>query len=125
MRPRQRYLFSGVVRALCVISLILVAFAHHPEFALDSNAAAATVVFPDGSVAVICLSGQEDDGKHSVADHCEFCRIAGSVALPELSGEFEPCDVVARSWILFPNDATTVRQTASVNPPTRGPPLHT
>jgi hypothetical protein len=70
---------SGLVRMLCALSLLLVAFAHKP---LVSSAAAsayvgvdvADFILPDGTLPDLCLGGEEE-GHHSAFNHCEACRI--------------------------------------------------
>lgn len=75
-----------MVRMLCALSLLLVAFAHKP---LISSAAAsaytgvdvAEFILPDGTLPDLCLS-DEEDGHHSALNHCEACRIIASADLP-------------------------------------------
>ena len=77
---------TGLVRMLCAVSLLLVAFAHKP-IVVSATASAyqgaeiADYVLPDGTLPDICLTGEED-GHHSTASHCEACRIVSSVDLP-------------------------------------------
>ena len=83
---RQLISRSGLVRIVCALSLLLVAFAHKP---LVSSAAAsayagvdvADFILPDGTLPDLCLGGEED-GHHSAFNHCEACRIFASVDLP-------------------------------------------
>lgn len=122
MKPRQQHLLSGFVRFFCVLSLILVAFAHRPAFAYDPDAAAASFVFPDGSVAVNCLGGSGKNGRHDASKHCEFCRIAGSAAMPALSGDFEYCAMPDRAWLPTPGREAFVRPALVLAAAPRGPP---
>lgn len=77
---------SGLVRMLCALSLLLVAFAHKP---LTTSAAAsayvgvdvADFILPDGTLPDLCLGGEED-GHQSAFNHCEACRIIASVDVP-------------------------------------------
>jgi hypothetical protein len=66
---------TGLVRMLCALSLLLVAFAHKPLI-LSATASAyagvdiAEFVLPDGTLPDLCLDGEEDS-HHSVSNHCE------------------------------------------------------
>jgi hypothetical protein len=124
MKSRQRKALAGLVRAVCALSLILVAFAHRPALAYDAAAAAAAVVFPDGSVAANCLTGQDGDGNGSAGSGaCEFCRIAGAIASPAPPDVFESCAVPVRAFFPLPDDDEVIREAFSANAPPRGPPL--
>ena len=123
MRPRQRNRLSVPVRALCVLSLILAAFAHRPAFAYDQDATAISFVFPDGSVASNCLGDPEGGGNPGVGDPCEFCRIAGAAATPA-----PPCGVAisivfARLQSPKPGNDMPVRQAFTISTAPRGPPF--
>jgi DUF2946 family protein len=77
---------SGLVRMFCVLSLLLVAFAHKPLISSAAASAyvgvdAADFILPDGTLPDLCLGGEED-GHHSTFNHCEACRIFASVDLP-------------------------------------------
>ena len=107
---RHSHIASGVatfgggglllVRLMIVIALALTAFAHR---AAPVNAPPATdflaYALPDGSLPVICLTGNgEKDGDHHQGNAaCEFCRIAGAIAVavpPALHGA--PIDAAKR-----------------------------
>ena len=54
---------SGLVRMLCALSLLLVAFAHRP-LALEtvpslSSADVASFMLPDGTLPDLCLTGEK------------------------------------------------------------------
>ncbi|AKI01404.1 hypothetical protein IMCC20628_02708 [Hoeflea sp. IMCC20628] len=117
---------SGLVRMLCALSLLLVAFAHKP---LISSAAAsayagvnvADYVLPDGTLPDLCLDG-EGTGKHGVASPCEACRIVSSVDLPS------PLDVFVINRRIAPAEPVRARN-IGFTPPVlqssaspRGPP---
>ena len=80
-RGRGRLL---LVRLVVIVALALTAFAHR---AAPVNAAPATdflaYALPDGSLPVICLTdnGQKDGDHHQGNAACEFCRIAGAIAV--------------------------------------------
>lgn len=73
------------VRAICTIALMLTAFAHKPvALANYDGGNLAAYVLPDGSLPILCLTDLDGDGRpDGVSTHCEFCRIASSVDLPE------------------------------------------
>ena len=122
MNSRQRNALTGIVRALCALSLVLISFAHRPALAYNADPAAA-FVFPDGSVALNCLTGRDGDGKGSSGSGpCEFCRIAGAIASPAPPDVFESCSVSVRAYAPLPDDDDVVRQAFFANAPPRGPP---
>jgi len=123
MKSRQRNVLNGVVRALCALSLILISFAHSPASAFDAEAVATAYVFPDGSVAVNCLTGQDDGNGSAGTATCEFCRIAGAIASPMPPDTFESCAVSVRADYPLPDDDEVIRQAFSANAPPRGPPF--
>ncbi|MCY0094236.1 hypothetical protein [Hoeflea ulvae] len=84
--PRRMIMRSALVRIVCALSLMLVAFAHKPLVSSSAAAAYASVdvadyILPDGTLPDLCLTG-EGTGKHAVASACEACRIVSSVNLP-------------------------------------------
>jgi hypothetical protein len=74
------------VRILCALALVFVAFAHQPVSASPASAIdLAAYTLPDGSVPVLCLDGEVDQGAHKSSWHgngCEACRLSVSVILP-------------------------------------------
>ena len=71
------------LRAVNALALILVAFAHAPiDLRAGEFQQAALQAFPDGSVPVICVSGQageQDQHPHHHAP-CDACIVSGSMA---------------------------------------------
>lgn len=73
-----------LVRLLIILALALTAFAHR---AAPDNAPPATdflaYALPDGTLPVLCLteSGDADSDHHKGSAACEFCRIAGAIAV--------------------------------------------
>jgi len=87
--------FRLLIHFLCICALVLTAFAHRaPAFAETQLVQTAAYVLPDGSRPTLCVTvADEVGGSHPVSHQyqsCEFCRIAGSVALPLPSGIAEP-----------------------------------
>ena len=96
----------SLIRILCVVSLILLSFAHQPvglnstytptgaDYALsvaqqqtdNPPFALRSITLPDGSVVVICASDGSDypAGPHhsELMASCEACRISASIILP-------------------------------------------
>ena len=72
------------LRILCAMLLVSAGLAHQPVMAKPLQVRdLAIYVLPDGSVADLCVPG--DDGKPGkVMWHgCEACRIASSILVPE------------------------------------------
>ena len=84
---------ARLVRILCAIALLCVGFAHKPvvvEAALAPSEIAAYTL-PDGTLPVLCLPGDDGDGKtksHDPGTGCEVCRLASSMVVPQ------PCDTI-------------------------------
>ena len=77
-----RQIWTGTVRALCVLALLSLAFAHKPPNVMAAVIATASLQLPDGSYADLCVG---DHGvKHSSANpQCEACRLSAAALLPE------------------------------------------
>lgn len=78
---------TGLVRMLCALSLLLVAFAHQPLSITETLSAykdvnVADYILPDGTLPELCLTGEGDGPHHARVTHCEACRIVASVDLP-------------------------------------------
>ena len=115
-----------MVRMLCVLSLLLVAFAHKPLLSSAEASAYAGVdvaefVLPDGTLPSLCLDG-EQDGHHSVASHCEACRIVSSVDLPSPFDGYVVIRLSAAAELSVPQDARFTRPFLRANASPRGPP---
>lgn len=113
------------LRASIVVALVFFSFAHTPvDFSSSQPHDLSASVLPDGSLLDLCFgtggAGTEDEAGH--ADVCEFCKIAGSVALamPDRSGK--PA-YAAKVQPLFPPEAKHVVSLAwRLLPPKQGPP---
>lgn len=120
---------TGLVRMLCALSLLLVAFAHRP-LALDDAASVASsvelaaFVLPDGTLPDLCLTG-EDDARHSAANHCEACRIVSSVDLPSPLGGYVITRWFADAELAVPQDARLAYPALRPGASPRGPPTFT
>lgn len=118
---------KGIVRVLCALSLLLVAFAHKPLVSPATASAYAGVdvaefVLPDGTLPDICLTGEDDGPHHFAGNHCEACRIVSSVDLPP---PFDGYLVIRRSAAAeqtAPQDVRFTRPFLRANASPRGPP---
>ncbi len=63
------------------LALLLSAFAHRP-MAAAAGLDAAAYALPDGSLQSFCLPG-DGETKNGSASGCEFCRLAGTMLVPE------------------------------------------
>ena len=117
---------SGLLRMLCALSLMLVAFAHRPLALTDSastysNVDVAAFVLPDGTLPDLCLD-DEKSGHHSAASHCEACRIVSSVDLPAPFDGYVVTRWFAAAELALPQDATFVYPALRPGASPRGPP---
>lgn len=76
---------AWAVRLACTLALVLVAFAHRPATTGPVPAPElAAYMLPDGTLPDLCITSSGTDGPvHHHERPCEFCRIAGAIALPE------------------------------------------
>ncbi|MEQ9345518.1 MAG: hypothetical protein RIG26_03650 [Thalassospira sp.] len=84
--PALRSRVQITVRILCVIALMLVGVSHKlASFGPIPDSDLASFALPDGTLPVLCLSGQisDPDNNAGLLDSCEFCRIASAVILPD------------------------------------------
>lgn len=75
-----------MVRILCVTALMLAGVSHKlASFGPVPDADLANYALPDGTLPVLCLSGQasDPDNNTGLLETCEFCRIAAAVILPD------------------------------------------
>lgn len=118
---------SGWVRMLCVLSLVLVAFAHKPLDVSHQLEAYAGVDFtayilPDGTLPDLCLTGEGEDSHHAGNSHCEACRIASSVDLPLPFSGLEITDISQGAKPTFRQGVRISRLMLRPGASPRGPP---
>jgi len=121
---------TGLVRMLCALSLLLVAFAHKPLALNDaarviSSVDLASYVLPDGTLPDLCLTGEENDPRHAAANHCEACRIVSSVDLPSPLGGYVITRWFAAAELALPRDARLAYSALRHGASPRGPPSFT
>lgn len=123
---RRFFSGTGLVRMLCALSLLLVAFAHKP-LTLAAAASAydgvniAEFVLPDGTLPDLCLS-DEEDGHHSTYNHCEACRILASADLPSPVGASVVNLLRSTAGLKRPSDVRFARSFLRPDASPRGPP---
>lgn len=120
---------TGLVRMLCALSLLLVAFAHKPLASTDAgsnyaDAEIASFVLPDGTLPEICLTN-EDSGRHAAANPCEACRLSASVDLPSRLDIFAINLWFAAAELAVPEDARFIYPALRPGASPRGPPSFT
>lgn len=118
---------AKMVRILCAIALLCLGLAHRApvvETAIPLSEIA-SYSLPDGTIPVLCLPSQDDDGKHHSRDFntgCEVCRITASVLLPAPADSIGQAIAVATQMQLpIPREAF-YRQLFPPNASPRGPP---
>ena len=93
------------VRILCVIALVLGGVSHKlASFGPVPDADLANYALPDGTLPVLCLSGQVSDPENSAGllETCEFCRIAAAVILPDNPSVPERIEFTTRVFAHLP-----------------------
>jgi len=120
---------SGLVRMLCALSLLLVAFAHNPPISAATASAYADVnvadyLLPDGTLPDLCLDS-EGSGKHAGVGNCEACRIVSSVDLPSPFDGYVINRWIAAADLVVPQDARFTRPALRPSASPRGPPSFT
>lgn len=116
-----------MVRMLCALALLLVAFAHKPVGVAATVSAYAGVnvadyILPDGTLPDLCLTGDGDHQHHAGANPCEACRIVSSVDLPSPFDGFLVNRRPAAAQLTVPQGASPVASGLRPAAPTRGPP---
>ena len=122
MRLKRTYA-SLPLRVLCVLALVIAAFAHRP--AIGSVADTSDLVaytFPDGTLPVLCGGAADNPGKHAGGTSCEFCRIAGAVLMPAPPEDYAYCPSLAALEAVIVHDEPTRRRLFPPSAPPRGPP---
>lgn len=73
-----------VTRILCAFGMFMLGLGHQMPQAADApDYASAAYALPDGTVASLCVTVVDSDGKTlPMKPGCEVCRLAASVLLP-------------------------------------------
>ncbi|MDF1608536.1 hypothetical protein PZ897_10145 [Hoeflea sp. YIM 152468] len=122
---------TGLVRLVCALSLLFVAFAHIP---LSANASAVALQFayadvdisdfilPDGTLADLCLRG-EGSGEQALGSDCDACRIVSAFDLPVLLGGYLANRISAQVLLAPGQSELAPRQVLRPGASPRGPPV--
>jgi hypothetical protein len=78
--PRTATSLSGYLRLICVFALMMIGFAHQPMSAAASSSMP-VYTFPDGSVATLCLPGDDSMPKQTAGGRCEACCLVNAALL--------------------------------------------
>lgn len=123
-----RRITGYLVRGLCALALVLVAFAHQPAAVSGipgtRTADLSAYALPDGSPPQLCISGLSDSGETGfVLGPCEFCRIAGTFLLPPPTCVPQPLVRAVAVDLSPPHHDRPVLTGHRPDAPLRGPPL--
>ena len=77
---------GGVLRILCAIALLSLAFAHKPPQVMAAAYATVSLQLPDGTYADICV-GDTAAKYPLVRSYCEVCALAATALLPAPAGD--------------------------------------
>ncbi|MDR6821118.1 hypothetical protein J2X76_006319 [Neorhizobium sp. 2083] len=128
MVTRSNLSVQWVVRALCVLALLFVGFAHKPlnlDYHSIPASELAAYTLPDGTLPVLCLPSEDGKTKHDGHDlgsGCEACRLTASVLLPA-PADMAGAPIVRESERMVPvRSEAFYRQLFPPNTAPRGPP---
>lgn len=123
-------IMARFVRIICALALMCVAFSHRAPAGFVTQSSLpieelAQYVLPDGTLPVLCVTGEDKDPKqqhHLGGTDCEACRLNGSTTIPS------PVDLTGvlvlreRDTIVASRVEAHYRQTFPPNSFPRGPP---
>ncbi|ACM40214.1 MULTISPECIES: hypothetical protein [Rhizobium/Agrobacterium group] len=121
---------AKLVRIICAIALLCVGFSHKTPVieSVIPLSEVASYTLPDGTLPVLCLPTQDDNGKHHSHDlgtGCEACRITASIVLPTPADSIGQAIVVATEIHIPIRREAFYRQLFPPNASPRGPPTGT
>ncbi|MCM2474936.1 hypothetical protein HGO38_15750 [Rhizobium sp. CG5] len=113
--------WSGMLRTLCAVALLSLAFAHKPPQVMAAAFETVSLQLPDGSYADLCIS--EAGTKHPLINQfCEACMLSSTALLPTP----DPNGWLLSSFASLQNSAATASEIpvalAVDHPRSRGPP---
>lgn len=73
---------SGFLRLICVLALMMVGFAHQPMAVAAPSASLPVYTLPDGSVATLCIPGEDSSPRQAASRMCEACCLVNAALLP-------------------------------------------
>lgn len=80
--PATAARLSGFLRLICVIALMMVGFAHQPMAVAAPTASMPVYTLPDGSVATLCVPGEDSSQKQATGRMCMACCLVNVALLP-------------------------------------------
>lgn len=113
--------WSGLLRTLCAVAFLSLAFAHKPPQVMAAAFETVSLQLPDGTYADLCIG--EAGTKHPLATQfCEACMLSASALLPTP----DPHGWLLSSFASLRNSAATPSDVpvalAVDRPRSRGPP---
>ena len=111
-----------VLRMLCAVAILSLAFAHRPPEVMAAALQTASLQLPDGSLAELCVG--EKAVKHPQANPlCEACRLSAAAVLPGPDNHFWLISFFA-SLSNVPRSATGMAVAVALEQArARGPPI--
>ncbi len=117
------------VRLLCVLALMLVAFAHKPvDIASAEELLLAEYVLPDGSYPVLCITDHAVD-KNDRSQHlhnsniCDACRISSAFLCPAPTASSGAAPIMALAHAVVPSQPVLRRDIYPPSAPPQAPPF--
>lgn len=80
--PSALTTLSGYLRLICVIALVMVGFAHQPTAMAAPGNSLPVYTLPDGSVATLCVPGEDAPQKQAGRGMCVACCLVNTALLP-------------------------------------------
>lgn len=80
---------AGWLRIACAVALLCLGFAHMPPSAGEARSSSlelAHYAFPDGSLPVLCLPGDDGGVPGDMGAGCAACRLSADIVLPAPGG---------------------------------------
>jgi hypothetical protein len=116
--PATAARLSGFLRFICVIALMMVAFAHQPVTVAASGTSLPAYTLPDGSVATLCIPGEDTSPKQAGRGMCVACCLVNAALLP-------PPPSIGGLAVFHPNEVKVFvrehRMAEALYPPSSGP----
>ncbi|SMC81981.1 hypothetical protein [Rhizobium sp. RU36D] len=81
MAKRTARMATVMLRMICALAVVLLAFAHKPPETVAAIVQNVTLQLPDGSYADLCI-GDHATEHPEMARYCEVCVLCHSIALP-------------------------------------------
>jgi hypothetical protein len=121
MKPRIRRA-AIILRILCAMVFLSLGFGHRTPTAIAADLQSSVYALPDGTFADLCI---DDDAQSpgTTKGHCEACRLAGALILPEPSDQSWLVSHFVSLGRIDLTNSTVRSQHLLDRPRLRGPPL--